>query len=332
MKRWHWVPAVSTVCAVALTSCAQIKIDNLPQLGSEYRDGYNIVIEFDNVLNLPDRAKIVKDGTTVGVVEHVDVVRGAANVTARIAPSVKVPTDVHAVLQQATVLGDIYVALSQPPDGAADSPALSTDGRIPLAQTTSPPPLEDTLANLATFVGSGSIQRIQDSVIGINRVTPERRDELHAIVSRVSTDLAEISDHIDTTDQWLNGVAQTAQVLSDRTPQLSHWLTPEGFRGFERVSISLQYVSTLLPSLGSIYSGGYWLTPLLDSLGNAMGAVQKSKWAIEGEYRPWRELFTDTFLPADKYPAMNITSIQTPDGREISGNVQDVLRMLGAIP
>jgi hypothetical protein len=38
------------------------------------------------------------------------------------------------------------------------------------------------------------------------------------------------------------------------------------------------------------------------------------------------------FLPQDKFPAMNITSIQTPDGREISGNVQDVLRMLGAMP
>jgi hypothetical protein len=29
---------------------------------------------------------------------------------------------------------------------------------------------------------------------------------------------------------------------------------------------------------------------------------------------------------------MNITSVQTSDGREISGNVQDVLRMLGAMP
>jgi hypothetical protein len=38
------------------------------------------------------------------------------------------------------------------------------------------------------------------------------------------------------------------------------------------------------------------------------------------------------FLPADKYPAMNIISVQTPDGREISHNVEDVLRMLGAVP
>jgi hypothetical protein len=91
-------------------------------------------------------------------------------------------------------------------------------------------------------------------------------------------------------------------------------------------------ISTLLPSVGSIYTGGFWLVPFLNSFGVALGAVQKSKWAIEGEYRPWRKLFTDLFLPEDKYPAMNITSVQTADGREISGNVQDVLRMLGATP
>jgi phospholipid/cholesterol/gamma-HCH transport system substrate-binding protein len=34
----------------------------------------------------------------------------------------------------------------------------------------------------------------------------------------------------------------------------------------------------------------------------------------------------------EKYPAINITSIVGPDGRELSGNVEQVLRMLGAVP
>jgi hypothetical protein len=63
-----------------------------------------------------------------------------------------------------------------------------------------------------------------------------------------------------------------------------------------------------------------------------VGAVQRSKWAFEDEVPAWRRLFTDFFLPQDKYPAINITSIVGPDGRELSGNVQDVLRMLGAMP
>jgi hypothetical protein len=61
-------------------------------------------------------------------------------------------------------------------------------------------------------------------------------------------------------------------------------------------------------------------------------AVQQSKVAVEDEIPRWRRLFTDSFLPQDKYPAINITSIIGPDGRELSGNAQQVLRILGAMP
>lgn len=322
----------SLLCAVGLSSCAAINVHNLPQPGNNYSGGYDIVIEFANALNLPERAKVVMDGTTVGVANRVSVAKNGVDVTARIDRSVKVPSDVRAVLQQATVLGDLYVALDRPPGASSNAPALVPGGRVPLAQTTSPPQLEDTLANLALFVGSGSIQRVQNTIIGINRVTPERADQIRAIASRVSADLVDLSANIDTTDQWLNGVSQTADVLAGHVPRLRYWFSPAGMLGLDRATRITVHTGTLIPSIGSIYTGGYWLTPLLDSLGIAVGAVQKSKWAIEGEYRPWRKLFTDLFLPEDKYPAMNITSVQTADGREISGNVQEVLRILGAIP
>ena len=100
--------------------------------------------------------------------------------------------------------------------------------------------------------------------------------------------------------------------------------------GWDRALFAGSYIGTILPSIGSIYSGGYWLVPLLNSLGDTMGALQKSKWDFEGEAPKWRKLFTEDFFPVDKNPAINITSITAPDGHEMIGNVQDVLRMLGA--
>jgi hypothetical protein len=72
--------------------------------------------------------------------------------------------------------------------------------------------------------------------------------------------------------------------------------------------------------------------PFLNSLADSVGALQQSKVAVEQEIPRYRRLFTDFFLPEDKYPAMNITSIIGPDGRELSGNVQQVLQILGAMP
>ncbi|WP_273735322.1 MlaD family protein [Mycolicibacterium septicum] len=330
MKHQMWWTALAVVTSVAASSCASISPNSLPQPGKAYGGGYDLVIEFKNVLNLPDRAKVVMDGTEVGVVTKVTGASHQADVTALIDPSVAVPSNVRAALQQATVLGDIYVTLDRPDDQPAAT-ALAAGATIPLAQTTSPPQLEDTIANLANFVSSGSIQRAQNTIIGINRVTPPG-DAVRRLASQVAADLSDLSNNVDTLDQWLNGVAQTGAVLHDRLSSAQYWFSPRGMLGFDRASQFGGYAGVLFPTVGSVYTGGYWLVPLLRSLADATGALQSSKWAFEDEWPAWRKLFTDDFLPQDKNPAINITSIVSPDGREISGNVADVLRILGAAP
>jgi phospholipid/cholesterol/gamma-HCH transport system substrate-binding protein len=323
--------AIGAFAATVLTSCASVSVNALPQPGSRGGDGYDIVVEFANVLNLPDRAKVVFDGTAVGVVTAVDLKREHVDVTSQIDKGVVVPSHTRATLQQSTVLGDTYVALERPPAGN-EAPSISPGGRIPLSQTTSPPQLEDTLANLANFAGSGAIQRAQDTIIGINHVTPAKQQDLRKMVSRVTTDLTDLANNLDTVDTWLNGVAGTADVMQRNNSTYQYWFTPAGMTGFDRGTQIGIYVATILPSIGSIYSGGYWLVPLLNSMANAAGAVQQSKWDFEREAPAWRNLLTNDFLPVDKNPAINITSIQGPDGREMIGKVQDVLRMLGATP
>jgi virulence factor Mce-like protein len=316
---------------MTLTSCAQLDVNSLPAPGNTYSNGHGIVMEFESVLNLPAQAKVTLDGTTVGIVTGVDLVGDHVDVSARIDPALELPADIHAVLQQATVLGDTYIALQRPPVDSAATPTVRRLTRIPLAQTTSPPRLEDTIASLADFIGSGSIQRVQNTIIGLNRATPPG-DDLRKLVSQFTADLSDLSNNIDTVDQLLTGVSQTAQVLKNRSPGMAYWFSPEGMRAFDRVIQALGVLGVGLPSLGSVYSGGFWLVPLLNSLADAFGAVQQSKWAFEEEVPAWRRLFTDFLLPQDKYPAINITSIVGPDGTELSNNVHDVLRILGAVP
>ncbi|MGF2946010.1 MlaD family protein [Mycobacterium sp. Lab-001] len=331
MSRQAWSTAVVVASVVAVSSCASLDVNALPQPGNAYHNGHNIVLEFDNVLNLPERAKVVMDGKTVGVVTYVAVTSHYVDVTARLDPSVVVPSNIHAALQQATVLGDIYVALNRPRSKEPAAPALGPDGRVTLAHTTSPPQLEDTIANLANFVSSGSVQRVQNTIVGLNRVTPQG-GTAREIASRVAVDLADLSKGIDTVDQWLNGVSGTADVMHNRIPTFQEWFSPKGMVGFDRMTRSAAYVGTLLTSAGSVYSDGYWLIPLLSSVADAFAAMQRDKRAFEAELPAWRRLFYEYFLPQDKYPAMNITSIVGPDGLEMSDHVQDVLRIIGAAP
>jgi virulence factor Mce-like protein len=312
-----------------LSSCASLNVDSVSLPGSGYQDGYDIVIEFANVLSLPERAKVVMDGTKVGVVTNVALTSRGVDVTSRIDHDVVVPSDIHSVLQQATVLGDTYVALERVPGADPAALPLGAGGRIPIAHTTSPPQLEDTIANLANFIGSGSIQRAQNSVININRITPSR-PEVREIASRTATDLADLSNNIDDVDLWLEGLSASANVMAAATPSFRYWLSPVGVTGFHHNFIMTHFLAPLLPTLGTLYYNGYWLIPVLSAGGDALEAIQHSKWAFEEEVPRWRDLVTNYILPEQKYPAINITSIVGPDGRELSGNVQQILQMIGA--
>lgn len=323
--------ALATVAVLA--ACAPITVNDLPQPG-EVRDGYDVVMQFDNVLNLPQRANVVLDGVKVGQVVGVEVAGDRVDLTARIQPGVVIPADIHAALQQATVLGDIYVALERPaePELPAPAPALTPGGVVPLAHTTSPTQIEDIIANLANFVASGSIQRAQNAMMDINRVADTSEAPLEDVVAQVHTNLADLADNLDSVNLALSGLTDTSTVLYGRRADMAHWFSPAGMVGFDRVTQVTSRLSVMIPSIGSIYSGGFWLVPMFTTLGDAAGAVQGSKWAVEDEIPGWRKLFTRYFLPQDKYPAINITSIIGPDGQEMSDNVEDVLRILGATP
>lgn len=331
MRRRVGSLAAVVASVVTVTSCASLDVNSLPQPGTSYSDGYDIVLPFENVLNLPTRADVVLNGVTVGVVSDVKLTSREVDVTARIASGTVVPLDTQASLQQATVLGDIYIALKRPQPGGPPAPALGPGGRLPLDQTTSPPQLEDTIAGLSNFVSSGSIQRIQDTVIRLNRLTPPP-NEVRRLTSRVVTNLTDLSNNIDQVDQLLNGVSQAAEIFHRQIPQLQSIFSPVGQLSLTRNVYPLDYIATILPTVGSIAKGGWWLYPFINSAADSLGALQRSKIAFEDEIPKYRRLFTDVLLPQDKYPAINITSIVGPDGRELSGNVQEVLRMIGAMP
>jgi ABC-type transporter Mla subunit MlaD len=84
MNRRMWRLPVAVATVVTVSSCASLNVSSLPAPGSSYRGGYDIVIEFANALNLPDSAKVVLDGTTVGVVAKVALSSDAVDVTSTI--------------------------------------------------------------------------------------------------------------------------------------------------------------------------------------------------------------------------------------------------------
>ncbi len=321
--------ALLAAVAVAIAGCSSPSLSSLPAPGQDLDDAFTITMEFADVLNLPDDARVVMDGTPVGRVVGTAVIADHVEVSTRIRDGISVPASINASLQQNTVLGEIYIALSRPPD-APPLPLLEPGGTVPLAQTQAPPPLEDTMAVLATFFTSGSVQRIQSTITGVNAITPVGDGRVRRLSARTADDLAALASDLDTVDRWLDGVEGTTEAARTNAPVLQWYLSPAGMQAWDRATYTATYISTILPSIGSIYEGGFWLVPLFNSLADTTGAVKGAGVDVLADGPEWHRLLV-RIARAAQNPTLDVTAVRGPDGTDLTPQVAALLRMLGAL-
>src|SRR5699024_11131906 len=89
-----------------------------PDLGDE---PYTVTARFDNVLNLVPQAGVKVDSVPVGTVTGIDLTEDSSSavVTMDLNDDVDLPRNATARIQQESVLGAKFVALSTPPDDEA---------------------------------------------------------------------------------------------------------------------------------------------------------------------------------------------------------------------
>lgn len=209
IRRWLVAALVAGAC---LVSGCSLDPARLPVPGAYVPIGkYSIKIEFSSVLNLPARAKVDLGGVQVGVLDRVQLVGSTAVAYVDVNNSVKLPQNTRAELRQATVLGDIYIALLP-----AENPAPSHlhDGdTIPLRNTVPADNVEDILRSVSTLVSGGSLSTLEESVANFNNAfskDPAELDRMRQKLAGMLRDLAANQDKIDeiltSTERVSNGL------------------------------------------------------------------------------------------------------------------------------
>ncbi|OXR45154.1 hypothetical protein B7C42_03111 [Nocardia cerradoensis] len=320
--------ALSVGVVATGTSCA-VHPDSIPLPGNGVSNAYDLTFEFSSAMNLPGRANVMMDGLRVGEVRAINLSGRAVDVAARIEGDTKVPANVTAVIRQNTLLGDTYIDLERNSD-QLDAEFLTAGSIVPLSRTSSPPQVEDVMAVLANFVTGGSIQKIQDAISRINRVMPAPPD-VAALSRTVSVDLQDLSRNTDVVDRMLGGLNETAVSVADQGADLSVLFGDSGAIYWRRLSNNvLKYIGILLPSIGSIFEGGFWLVPLLDSMASASGSVRATLEDVPADAETAANFLNRTLVPFLKKPSLDVTSVQTQQGDDLTGGIANLLRILGA--
>jgi virulence factor Mce-like protein len=322
--------AVTAAVAIVTAGCS-FGPNELPSVRAGVSSDYEATLEFSSVLNLPPGADVVMNGLRVGQVQDQEPGDKGIDVTVGLTDDIKIPADVRAIIRQNTLLGDTYIALTPNDEPGAGAQYLGDGGVVPVERTTSPPQLEDTIAVLAYFVNGGSIQKVQDTMATLNKTMPPT-DDIRKLASVVSVDLKDLAGNTTEIDRMLEGFNGVSLSVTDRSDQLRAVFGDEGVYYWKRVAKSLVgHISTLLPSVGSIFEGGLWLIPMLNSLADTAEAG-RGTWDRAPEVTTQLSNFLrTTLLPFSENPSVNITSVRTDGGKQLIGDATTILRMLGAV-
>ncbi|MEV5835935.1 MlaD family protein [Nocardia sp. NPDC052112] len=302
----------------------------MPSVRGGVGNGYNVDLEFVSVMNLPTGADVMMGGLRVGEVRDVTVLDKSVKVAVLMKEGTRIPADVRAVIRQNTLLGDTYIALDHAAAGAADV-YLRPGGTVPASHTSSPPQLEDTMAVLAYFVNGGSIQKVQDAMGRINTVMPTPPD-VQRLASVVAVDMRNLADNTSEIDRLLDGFDGTAVAMNEKSETLATLFSQETVHYWRRVAVNIvSYISQILPSVGSVYEGGLWMVPMLNSLADTGGIVRGIWDEGPSDAEKLSNFLRATVLPFAQNPSVNIRSVESAQGDQLIADVENLLRMLGAV-
>jgi phospholipid/cholesterol/gamma-HCH transport system substrate-binding protein len=289
LARGRWLAPTTALAVLALAGCSTggyNGIYNLPLPGGASLGShpYQVTAQFTNVGDLVPQSAVRVNDVAVGRVTKIWLPPNGwtANVTMLVNGSIPLPANAIAQVEQSSLLGEQYVALSAPP-GVTPSGKLANGAMIPVSRTTSNATVEQVLGALSLLLNGGGIGQIHTIVSQLNDALAGNEPQIRSLLVRIRSLLVNLNAHRDDIITALTGLRDLSATLAARDRQITHTLdhlTP-GLRVLadQRAqlvtmlkslhALSGVAVSTINASEASMVSDLRLLAPTLRELANA---------------------------------------------------------------
>jgi phospholipid/cholesterol/gamma-HCH transport system substrate-binding protein len=181
---------------------------------------YTVTAEFANVLDLVPQAAVKVNDVAVGRVSKVSLpVNGwTAQVTIVLNGKVKLPANAKAQLEQSSLLGEKYIQLSAPTQGATGT--LTDGARIPTAQTGRNVEVEEVLGALSLLLNGGGLPQLQTIAREINAALAGNEPEIKSLLRRLNQLTSNLDHNKGDIVAALDGLNRLSATLSVRRQKL----------------------------------------------------------------------------------------------------------------
>ena len=235
------IGAVALAGMTALTGCSFSGVDQLPLPGGPDigDDPKTIKVEFANVLDLVPQSVVKVNDVSVGKVERIELAGGRgggqagwhAVVTLKLRKDTRLPDNAVATISQTSLLGEKFVALSNPP-GEQPRGELSTGDVIPLARTTRSTEVEEVLSAMSMLLNGGGLEQVSTITRELNSAMNGRTATIKSVLHRVDAfvgtldrNRAQITRALDSIDRLTAKLAAERRTIADTIDKTGPALT-----------------------------------------------------------------------------------------------------------
>jgi len=203
------------VAGVATSGCEFEGAYDLPLPGRpvDSDQAFVITAEFTDVLNLVPRSPVKVNDVTVGEVTEVERVGWHAEITMMLQDDVKLPDNVHADIQQTSLLGEKYVSVEAP---VTEEPRgqLSDGDHLGLSATGRNPEVEEVLGALAMLLNGGGIGQLKIITHELNEVMSGRQERIGHLLGELDTIVGSLDDQKQNIIDAIDAVNNLAKTLN----------------------------------------------------------------------------------------------------------------------
>lgn len=210
--------AAATVLATLSLAACTVDTVPLPRPGVD-GPSYRLRAEFDNALNLPERARVKIGGIDIGVVTGIDTTDFVAEVELEVRRDIALPRGTRAELRQSTPLGDIHVAVTLP-EHRPDAPLLGDGDVIDRAHTSAGASVEELMLAMSMLLDGGAMNQVARITSELNAIVGGRGPQLSHLLTELTAVLTALNQRTGQIDSVLHGLDGLTTTLRARKAEL----------------------------------------------------------------------------------------------------------------
>jgi phospholipid/cholesterol/gamma-HCH transport system substrate-binding protein len=238
--------AVSVLSGCGFRGAASIP---LPGGQGQGDDAYELTVEFEDVLDLVPQSAVKVDDVTVGSVRSIDVDGFTARVVVAVNGDVELPANSTAALRQTSLLGEKFVSLDAPAEGARGR--LRGGETIGLDKTTASAEIEEVLGALSLVLNGGSLEQLQTINRELIAALEGREDRVKSVLTQLNTFVGGLDQQKGQIVRALDSLDRlTVRLVDDR--QVIATALEEIPAGVEVLTAQREEITRLLTSLDEL--------------------------------------------------------------------------------